>query len=261
MTPVYALQLLLRNAPVDLVQQMLYKSIMGDWDVICCMDASALNGVLKTHYEEQLELFRKDPKGHDAGNYGGLYSSIIEIYHSFPWIRESRNQVPFAVPVHADLSCLACFALVGQGECVRVSFTKSTCSIYAHSIGCRRRACASSLTYSRCSILPQAVDYRLVRVLARVRIMSRCKSLELMVCPFCVQAAEKWSQRVIHYKLGPPFVQLPPNQPGYAIVRQEIMEGSRTVVVQVRKPRKQGAQSTDQEVGALLRIRRIFTET
>lgn len=41
------------------------------------------------------------------------------------------------------------------------------------------------------------------------------------------------------YSLGPPLLQFPPNQPGYAIIRQEILEGSSKVYMDtglVEKP-------------------------
>lgn len=71
---------------------------------------------------------------------------------------------------------------------------------------------------------------------------------------FCLQGKTKetWSQREIHYKLGPPFVQFPPNQPGYALIRQEVLKGDRTVTLQYRKPLKPGQEHTDQEVGTCL---------
>lgn len=106
--PVCALQLLLRSAPVDLVQQMLHKSILGDWDVICCMDASAINGVLEAHYKEQLKLYKEDPEAQTAcDDDKNLYNSVIEINYTTPWIFERRDPVRLSIPVPAQLLCLA----------------------------------------------------------------------------------------------------------------------------------------------------------
>lgn len=52
-------QLLLRERPEDLVNDMCNRRILGGWDAVCCMDASAVNTVLKKNYEEELNFAKK----------------------------------------------------------------------------------------------------------------------------------------------------------------------------------------------------------
>lgn len=83
---------------------MLNKSILGKWDVICCMDASAINQVLKTEYEHELERYNKDPQAYDAGGDGAFYSSVLKIDHKTPWTKEAP--VTHSVPAQLLSVCM-----------------------------------------------------------------------------------------------------------------------------------------------------------
>lgn len=97
---------------------MLNRSILDPWDAVCCMDASAVNALLKREFEEQRTLYHADP---DAGKHGGLYSSFMEFNYTTPWRLETKNRVTHSVSVPAQISVTYMLHLRPeiQGECVR----------------------------------------------------------------------------------------------------------------------------------------------
>lgn len=85
----------------------------------------------------------------------------------------------------------------------------------------------------------------------RVQIMSsRTSKADGGYVSVQVKNIEIWSQNDLNYKLGPALLQFPPNQPGLAIIRREVVEGSRKVTMQTRKFNEKDAQPTEPEVGS-----------
>lgn len=64
---------------MDLVKQMSDVTIMGGWDVVCCLDAEAINHVLKETYEADRVKLKSNSQGFAAGD---LYTSNIIIKHT-----------------------------------------------------------------------------------------------------------------------------------------------------------------------------------
>lgn len=116
----------------------LNRSILGDWDVVSCMDLSAVNAVLKKNYDETLKRYKETdreapPIGPLLADEDGLQSYNNEITH-YSNITRRIDPVLHSLPVSAMLLCttyvLPAPPLPSRPR--RVSASSLTKSICAH---------------------------------------------------------------------------------------------------------------------------------